>query len=93
MNLYVAGDRSAAICERCRRRVETRMEFRDYMPPGWTRLVPDVLVAVCVVCDEVVAISHQSMPTINRFRPPDSGADSPAKTSFATEKRDEDYFG
>ena len=69
------------------------MEYRDYVPPGWTRPVPDVLVGVCVVCDEVVAIPHQSMPTINRYRPPESEAEPSKLTSFAIGKGEGDPFG
>lgn len=44
------------------------MEYRDYTPSGWDVTVPDVLVAVCERCDEVVGIPHQSTPRINEHR-------------------------
>ncbi|WP_435008847.1 hypothetical protein P12x_000096 [Tundrisphaera lichenicola] len=68
MRLYRAGDQSAGICENCQARVNTRMEYRDYTPSGWSVTVPDVLVAVCERCGEVVGIPHQSTPRINEYR-------------------------
>ena len=68
MRLYQAGDRSAGICERCQSRVNTRMEYRDYTPSSWDVTIPDVLVAVCERCDEVVGVPHQSTPKINEHR-------------------------
>jgi hypothetical protein len=68
MKLYRAGDRSAGICEQCHSKVFTRMEYRDYTPPGWSVVVPEVLVALCERCDHVVSIPHQSTPRINAHR-------------------------
>jgi len=68
MKLYQAGDRSVGICEHCKAEVFTRMEYRDYTPTGWDVTVPDVLVAVCEQCDQVVAVPHQSMPKVNEYR-------------------------
>lgn len=68
MKFYRAGDRSAGICESCHSKVATRMEYRDYSPPGWDVTVPEVLVAVCETCDQVVSIPHQSTPRINEYR-------------------------
>ena len=68
MRLYRSGDRSAGICEHCQARVNIRMEYRDYTPSGWGVTVPDVLVAVCERCGEVVGIPHQSTPRINEYR-------------------------
>jgi len=68
MRLYQSGDRSAGICETCKSRVNTHMEYRDYTPTGWHETVPDVLVAVCEVCGQVVGVPHQSTPKINEHR-------------------------
>lgn len=68
MKVYTEGDRSAGICESCRARVATRMEYRDYTPPGWTVTVPDVLLGVCERCGGVVSVPHQSTHKINRYR-------------------------
>jgi hypothetical protein len=68
MKLYRAGDCSAGICEVCHSKVVTRMEYRDYTPPGWEVVVPEVLVATCERCGQVVGIPHQSTPRINAHR-------------------------
>jgi hypothetical protein len=68
LKLYQAGDRSAGICESCRHKVTTRMVYQNYTPKGWDVTVPDVLVAVCDECGEVVGIPHQSTPKINEYR-------------------------
>lgn len=68
MRLYQAGDRSAGVCEACKSRVTTRMEYRDYTPSGWDVAVPDVLVAACERCGRVVGVPHQSTPKINEYR-------------------------
>ncbi len=44
------------------------MEYRDYTPPDWDVTVPEVLVAACERCGEVVGIPHQSTPRINEYR-------------------------
>jgi hypothetical protein len=63
-----AGDRSRGICERCNGVVETRFDYRTY-PLSKPRVdVPDVLVAVCTVCDSIVAIPYQSSPKLNEAR-------------------------
>jgi hypothetical protein len=68
MHLWREGDRSVGICERCRKRVDTRFERRTF-PMERPRVdVPDVLVAVCEECGEIVAIPHQSTPKIAEAR-------------------------
>lgn len=63
-----AGDRSRAICEHCEAAVETRFEYRTY-PLSKPRVdVPDVLVAVCTVCDRIAAVPYQSSPRLNEAR-------------------------
>jgi hypothetical protein len=69
-----AGDRSRAICEHCESVVETCFEYRTY-PLSKPRVdVPDVLVAVCTVCDRIVAVPYQSSPRLNEAR---KAADAP----------------
>lgn len=63
-----AGDRSRAICEDCRKVVETRFEYRTYSLSKPRVNVPDVLVAVCTECDRIVAIPYQSTPKLNEAR-------------------------
>jgi hypothetical protein len=66
--LWRAGDRSRAICEHCGGVVETRFECRTY-PLHEPRIeVPDVLVAVCTVCDRIAAVPFQSSPRLNEAR-------------------------
>jgi hypothetical protein len=65
--IWRAGDRSRAICEQCGA-VETRFEYRTY-PLSRPRVdVPDVLVAVCTMCDRIVAVPYQSSPRLNEAR-------------------------
>lgn len=63
-----AGDRSRAICEHCGGVVETRFEYRTYALSKPRVDVPDVLVAVCAVCDRTVAVPYQSSPKLNEAR-------------------------
>ena len=77
MRFYEAGERSAGICETCRSKVQTRMEYRDYTPTGWSVTVPEVLVAACERCDNVVAVPHQSTFQINAFRDQEPHASKP----------------
>jgi hypothetical protein len=74
MRFFQAGDRSVGICEHCRRKVATRMEYRDYAPTGWNVTVADVLIAACEACGAVVNVPHQSMPKINALRPAQTSA-------------------
>jgi len=67
MRLYREGERSVGICENCKAKVHTRMEYRDFTPPGSDVTVPDVLVSVCERCGEVDSIPHQSTPKINEY--------------------------
>jgi len=68
MKLWKAGDRSAAICERCQKKVSTRFEYRTFDLEKPKVSVPNVLVAVCKECDEIAAVPHQSTPKINEAR-------------------------
>ena len=64
MHLWREGDRSVGICERCRKRVNTRFERRTF-PMERPRVdVPDVLVSVCDECGDIVDVPHQSTPKI-----------------------------
>ena len=70
MRFYLEGDKSAAICHVCKRKVTTRMERRAYQPEGFGAPVPDVLVGVCETCDAVLTIPIQSLARINALRKP-----------------------
>lgn len=68
MHLWKAGDKSAAICERCKRKVKTTFEYRTLELETPRSTVPDVLVALCDECGEVAGIPHQSTPKIAAAR-------------------------
>jgi hypothetical protein len=64
MKLYKIGDKSKAVCSTCKAVRPTTFQERDVPMRSGRGLVRDVLVAVCDVCGEVVAIPHQSAPRI-----------------------------
>lgn len=68
MQLYEAGDKSKAICEHCKSLVPTTFMYRDVPFDDGSGIVKDILVAVCDICDAVVAIPAQSTPAIRRAR-------------------------
>lgn len=68
MKIWNEGDRSKGLCESCRRLVETRFERRDFPLVDPPIVVPDVLVACCIVCGSIVAVPPQSSPRINAAR-------------------------
>lgn len=67
------GDVSKAVCARCQAVVETTFVLRDVpLSTGSfvvsdVLMIPNVLVAVCSVCDSVVAVPAQSTQTIKAF--------------------------
>jgi hypothetical protein len=68
MKMWKEGDRSQGVCERCKRLVETRFERRVVTLERPPVEVPDVLVAVCTVCNETVAVPAQSSPRLQEAR-------------------------
>lgn len=74
IKIWRAGDRSRAICDHCESVVETRFDYRTYSLEKPKVDVPDVLVAVCTVCDRVAAVPFQSSPKLNAAR---KAADAP----------------
>jgi hypothetical protein len=68
VKLWKEGDRSRAVCERCQRLVETRFERRTVRLERPPVEVPAVLVAVCTICGETVAIPAQSAPRLQEAR-------------------------
>jgi hypothetical protein len=66
--LWEAGGRSRAICQECGKVVETRFEFRTYPLVSPRVDVPDVLVAVCIQCERIVAVPFRSTPQLNEAR-------------------------
>jgi RNase P subunit RPR2 len=65
--LLQPGDHTRAICEQCGV-VDARFTVRTYRLVEPRVDVPDVLVAVCTVCDEVVIVPYQSSPALNEAR-------------------------
>ncbi len=68
MKLYEAGEKSQAICEQCKALVPTTFKYRDVPFDDESGTVKDILVAVCDICNAVVAIPAQSTPAIKRAR-------------------------
>jgi hypothetical protein len=68
MKLWKEGDRSRAVCARCKRLVGTRFERRTVKLERPAVAVPDVLVAVCTSCGETAAIPAQSSPRLQAAR-------------------------
>jgi hypothetical protein len=68
MKLWKEGDRSRGVCEHCRRLVETRFDRRTVTLKRPRVSAPDVLVAVCTQCGNIVAIPYQSTPRLHEAR-------------------------
>lgn len=66
--LFHEGDKSQAICSRCGGLVDTTFIRRDVRFSDGNGLATDILVAVCDVCDDVVAVPSQSTPAIREAR-------------------------
>jgi hypothetical protein len=66
--LYEEGEKSKAICESCKQIVDTTFASRDVPFSEGKVEVKDILVAVCDLCDRVVAIPAQSTPAIRETR-------------------------
>ncbi len=59
-----AGDIVACNCPTCRQVVQSRFEFRTIRMERSRLRVPNVLVDVCNVCDNIIAIPSQSIPQL-----------------------------
>ena len=66
--LFQEGDKSKAICSHCGEPVSSTFVRRDVPFSDGKSLARDILVAVCDVCDEVVATPAQSTPAIREAR-------------------------
>ena len=62
------GEKSKAICESCRQIVSTTFAQRDVPFSDGKGEVKDILVAVCGLCNQVVAVPAQSIPAIREAR-------------------------
>lgn len=68
MTFYNEGDKSQAICEDCVSVVDTTFQRRNVPFDDGYGVVQNVLVAVCDICDRVVAVPAQSTPAIKAAR-------------------------
>ena len=63
-SLWSAGDLVASNCPHCRKTVQARFEFRTVRMPRSRLSVPNVLVDVCGICENVLGIPSQSIPQL-----------------------------
>ena len=68
MTRYEPGDKSRAVCESCESVVSTTFAVRDVSFSDGVGTAKDILVAVCDLCDDVVAIPAQSVISISEIR-------------------------
>lgn len=66
MKLRRVGEKSRAICNSCEQVRPTTFKERNVPLSGGRGSVPNVIVAVCDHCDEVVAVPQQSVPKVNK---------------------------
>ncbi len=65
---YREGEKSRSLCSHCAGLVNTTFKRRDVPFSDGKGVARDILVAVCDVCDSVVAIPAQSTPAIQEAR-------------------------
>ena len=63
-SMWSAGDIVASNCPHCRKAVQSRFEFRTVRMPRSRLSVPNVLVDVCTLCENMIAIPSQSIPQL-----------------------------
>jgi hypothetical protein len=68
MKLFVKGDKSKALCEKCGL-VPTTFDYRNVPFSDGSGVARDILVAECDACGQVVEIPAQSTPAIRGARP------------------------
>lgn len=68
MKLFLEGDKSKALCERCACIVQTTFKRRDVPFSDASGVAKNILVAVCDRCGDMVATPAQSTPAIARAR-------------------------
>ena len=66
--LYEEGEKSKAICETCDQIVTTTFVRRDVPVSDGNGEAKNILVSVCDLCDEMVAVPAQSTPAIREAR-------------------------
>lgn len=68
IKLYEDGEKSKAICTRCKQLVSTTFMRCDVPLSDGKGEVKNILAAICDVCSEVVAVPAQSTPAIREAR-------------------------
>lgn len=66
MVILKEGDKSKAICERCKSIVPTTFRYAGFILNGVK--IPEVLQGFCDKCGDVVSLPHQSSYKIKEFR-------------------------
>jgi len=61
------GDKSRAVCEKCKCIVPTTFRYGEYHIPGTNITVPNLLQGYCDVCKTLVSIPHQSTYKIREY--------------------------
>jgi hypothetical protein len=61
------GDKSRAVCEKCKCIVSTTFRYGEYRIPGTKIRVPNLLQGYCDVCKTLVSIPHQSTYKIRKY--------------------------
>lgn len=66
MEIFKEGDKSKAICEHCKEISATTFQVRtaQIQDGNKTLRVPDVLVAVCDMCDKIASVPQQSFAAV-----------------------------
>jgi hypothetical protein len=68
LKIWHQGERSEALCSQCGDWRETEFRYRTFRLEKSKKDVSDVLVAVCTVCDTILAVPHQSTPKLREAR-------------------------
>jgi hypothetical protein len=68
LKIWHQGERSEALCTTCGDWRATEFQYRTFRLEKSRKDVPDVLVAVCTVCDSIAAVPQQSAPKLREAR-------------------------
>ncbi|MBB4188727.1 endogenous inhibitor of DNA gyrase (YacG/DUF329 family) [Sinorhizobium terangae] len=68
MKIWYAGDKSKALCEKCRKVVTTTFDYHDVPFESGIGVAKQIMAATCDECGTVVAIAPQSTPAIRVAR-------------------------
>ncbi|NTG00784.1 hypothetical protein G6L33_11100 [Agrobacterium rhizogenes] len=68
MKIWYAGDKSKALCEKCRKVVTTTFGYHDVPFESGIGVAKEIMAATCDECGTVVAIPPQSTPAIRVAR-------------------------